>query len=205
MKSVQEELARRMLPELMSLNGRAKRTKQDWHEKCKAMQKAICQELYGFPPFRECTVKGRIVQENLNGYGGKAILHTVALQISTSRGMCVFPLELALPKALRRPPVFLSITSFPVHYVTEELVDNGYAVASVFYQDIMPDRPEAELEGIGRIIEKVPYIGWGKVAMWAYGISRITDYLMTREDLDTNRIAVAGHSRLGKAALLCGA
>lgn len=205
MGNVQEELARRRLPELMTLNGKNISTKQDWARKCEEMKDILCRELYGFPPFRKCSVEGRILRENPDGHGGKTLIHTVLLQVSTSRGICAFPLELALPKAVSRPPVFLCLTGYPVHDMTEELTDNGYAVASVFYQDIMPDRPDAELEGMGRILEKISYIGWGKIAMWAYGVSRITDYLMTREDLDTERIALAGHSRLGKAVLLCGA
>lgn len=205
MKSIQEELACRRLPDLMSLKGQKIVTEQDWADKCSEMRRILSQELYGFPPFRECRTEGRMVKESADSYGGKARSQTILLQLGTSRGVCSFPFELTLPKAVKCPPVFLSITGYPVNYLTEELIDNGYAVASVFYQDIMPDRPEAELEGIGRIIEKIPYIGWGKIAMWAYGVNRITDYLMTREFIDTGRIAVAGHSRLGKTALLCGA
>lgn len=202
---VQRELMRRALPDLMELNGRQIRTAEDWEEKRRNMKKVICRELYGFMPFRECCVRGDVVRVEKDAYGGKACRDTVLLQISTSVGNSAFFFELSVPKGIDKPPVFLDIAGPSASCVTEELIDNGYAAAHVFYQDIMPDRPEAESEGVGRLIEKIPYIGWGKIAMWAYGISRITDYLVTRSDIDTGRIAIVGHSRLGKAVLLCGA
>ena len=41
----------------------------------------------------------------------------------------------------------------------------------------------------------------GKIGMWAYGASRVLDYVLTHDDLDSVHTAVIGHSRLGKTAL----
>src|SRR2546423_8240418 len=43
------------------------------------------------------------------------------------------------------------------------------------------------------------------IAAWAWGISRVIDYLLTLKEIDREKIAVVGHSRNGKATLLAAA
>ena len=47
----------------------------------------------------------------------------------------------------------------------------------------------------------------GTIALWAWGFHRVVDYLTTdgKDRVDPKRIAVVGHSRNGKTALLAGA
>ncbi len=88
----------------------------------------------------------------------------------------------------------------------EQSVDRGYAVATFYNGDVEPDRPDAS-EGV-----RAKYLSpegkaydWGAIGAWAWGLSRAVDYLVTDPDIDSQRIAVFGHSRNGKAALLAGA
>jgi hypothetical protein len=91
----------------------------------------------------------------------------------------------------------------------EKVIDRGYALATVYCGDIAPDHP-GFADGVfpayaGADGPKRAPDDWGAVAAWAWGLSRALDYLQTDASLDKGRIAVVGHSRLGKAALVAGA
>jgi dienelactone hydrolase len=87
-------------------------------------------------------------------------------------------------------------------WALEQSIDRGYAVATFYYGDVEPDRPDAT-EGIRACLELTN--DTGAIAAWAWGISRAVDYLVTDKDIDARRIAVVGHSRNGKAAALAAA
>jgi hypothetical protein len=84
----------------------------------------------------------------------------------------------------------------------EQTIDRGYAFASFYCGDVEPDDPNAT-SGIRTWLNLKNETG--TIAAWAWGVSRAIDYLVTDKDIDPKRIAVVGHSRLGKAALLAGA
>lgn len=93
-------------------------------------------------------------------------------------------------------------------WAIEQSIDRGYAVATFYSGDVDPDRPKVR-EGIQPHLrkkgEKLGPHDWGTLAAWAWGLHRALDYLCEQTDIDKNRIAVVGHSRLGKTALLAAA
>jgi hypothetical protein len=88
-------------------------------------------------------------------------------------------------------------------------IDRGHAVATFYNGDIDPDQKEKR-EGVRPLLDVTRVDGsqgraTATIMAWAWGISRVVDFLTTDKDLDAKRIAVVGHSRLGKTALLAAA
>ena len=96
--------------------------------------------------------------------------------------------------------------SFPI----EEILKHGYGFAAIYYSQIDPDFAAGLPFGV-----RAAYLPagqtrfapdqWGTIAAWAWGASRAMDYLQTDPQVDPMRIAIMGHSRLGKTALWTGA
>lgn len=86
----------------------------------------------------------------------------------------------------------------------------GFGLATAHYGDIEPDFAAGWRDGVrglyaGRGVDPLAPDAWGAVAAWAWGLSRIADALEADPRIDFRRLAVIGHSRLGKAALWAGA
>ena len=92
----------------------------------------------------------------------------------------------------------------------DKILERGYAVATMCYHDIYPDRAELRDYSVASLFPD--YISgsknhdeWEAIGVWAWGSSRIVDYLEREGRIDMSKIAIMGHSRQGKAALWSGA
>ncbi len=89
----------------------------------------------------------------------------------------------------------------------EEIVSRGYALATIYREDVCADRKPYFESGVQPLFPELQQgdENFGCIAAWAWSLSRALDVLEKEPAVDAKRVAVFGFSRLGKAALWAGA
>jgi len=87
----------------------------------------------------------------------------------------------------------------------EQLIAKGWAVVVLEPASVQADNAAGLDKGIiGLVNQGRPRSldDWGALRAWAWGAGRGLDYLQSDPDIDAKRVAIFGHSRYGKAALV---
>lgn len=215
-----EKLKQRDFLPVVKMNDGSLVKKENWHKRRKEMKNLLEENLYGaMPPAPFVCIdnqgaQGEILsEENPERFAGKVKEEKINVSFSSYRGKCTIPFTLLTPKNKKPMPVFVFLMLDDIipnrFFPASEITDRGYAVAAVNYKDIINDNLYGDFDGeIAKVFgtnKNRAKNEWGKIGMWAYGASRILDYLLTREDINAKKAIVIGHSRTGKAALWAGA
>ena len=171
-------------------------------------------EIYGRVPASAPKVAWEVVETDPAARDGAAVRKRVTGTVGTGANASRINVNLFTPAGAKGPVPIILLLNFgggaktPPQDppVAADILARGWGYATVIYQDIQPDRNNTFDQGV--IGAALPGAGqprsgedWAAITAWAWGVSRIVDYFETDKTVDAKKIALFGHSRLGKTAL----
>ncbi|HEY2414988.1 MAG TPA: acetylxylan esterase [Pirellulaceae bacterium] len=202
---------------LVSANGTAVKTADQWMASRRdEVLELFRTHVYGRVPKTSYEKSFEVTHEDPRAMNGAATLRQVSIRISRGEKSLVIRVNLFLPNNAPRPvPAFVLICNRGPENIdatrqaksefwpAEEGVARGYAMAAFLNADVDPDKHDGFQDGIHGLLDDGhrPADAWGTIAAWAWGASRVLDYLETVPQINARQVAVIGHSRGGKTAL----
>lgn len=177
-------------------SGKPIRTRAEWESQRSAIRQAYERHVFGRIPPPPANVKPAILSEEKLD---RVTLRKVLLEFGPDHKARLH-LELVLPPGKGPFPVFL--TNHPrTRPWAATAVRRGYAACIYQAQDPRYG-PEDDSETFRAAY---PEYDFSMIARWAWAGMRAVDYLATVPEIDKAKIAISGHSRNGKQALLAAA
>ena len=207
---------------LLMANGQRVKNATEWrNQRRPEILRAYQNEIYGRIPANTPKVTWDVAETNPSAKDNTAMMRRVVGRVGTAANSQPITMMVYTPaKATRPVPLILIINfgggpalegrpaptmQFNDPPVAADILARGWGYAMVGYQDIQPDRLNTVNQGvIGQTLaagEQPKPDEWGTISAWSWGLSRIIDYFETDKLVDAKKIAVHGHSRLGKTVL----
>ena len=212
---------------LVSSEGRPITTPEEWFQVRRPQILALFGNLiYGVVPSPESPIRTtrEVVKTDAEFLGGTAIRKDVRIRFQNERGSAELGILVFLPRNATGPvPVFL-LNSFgntrdnshdadPEHPGTlknglplGEILRQGFGLVVVPQGELVRHNEVEFQRGIHPLFyhtgQSFPKANeWGVIAAVSWGASRALDYLETDAAVDAKRVAILGHSKMGKATL----
>jgi hypothetical protein len=214
-------------PLLVSADGDTIATAEDWKTRRRPQLLALFSNLvYGSVPAPASRLETtyEVVREDAGFMDGKAERKQVRIQFQNAQGKAQMEILLFTPSGAAGPVPALMLHSFDSidsrafregsgrdgrlrnGVPLGALLENGFGFVAVYQQDLAAHN---EVDFNSRIFplfyeegQSFPKANeWGVLSVVAWGAMRALDYLESDATVDATRVAIMGHSKMGKAAL----
>ena len=183
----------------------------DFSARREQLKKILQEREYGYIPRKPDAMEVTVAKDYPNFCAGKAKKLDLNFSVTLDGVTCSFPVTSVIPLSEGKHPAFVFMNfagECPDRYnPAEEITDNGFAIFCFHHSAATTDNGDFTT-GVAPLFirgeEREPTAP-GKIAMWAWCAMRVMDYIETLDNIDLDNIAVIGHSRLGKTALVAGA
>lgn len=212
-------IGERQVPDpLKTFTGENIQSADEWHKKRKPEVIQLFEKyIYGTSPRKkDFSLRFELIEKQKNLFGGLAIRKDIDIIYQSSKGEDRFRMYLYLPQKEKKPHstfLFINVRGYEVmdpdkhgdfeFWPITYLLSRGYATAGFQVSEVAPDDQEKAFRRAHKVFSR-DYT-WGAISAWAWGASRVMDYLETDSQIATDQVCVIGHSRGGKAALWAGA
>ena len=220
-------LAFEVPPLLRTYAGAEVKTLQDWETvRRPEIRERVLTRMYGKRPqaAERPAVSFAAAEPDKTMLDGRALRKRVRITSKGPYGDHSFVVTAFIPKAAKPVGSFVLICNRSAienldperkrksgFWPVEEIVARGYAAIAFANADVAPETynpATAFLSGVFPCFERPQDRtdeSWGTLSAWAWGASRVLDWIETEPTLDARHVAVVGHSRGGKTSLLAGA
>jgi hypothetical protein len=187
-------------------------TNETWPDRRAEILELFRQHVYGRAPVdKPQGIEFKKVDEDAGDLEGRATRRLIEISFDTPHaGRFKFPVQLYLPNKAAAPVPVVVLLQFQglTDAATPAVIDRGYGLAILDRNALAADDKDKYRDGVINAFSgdgPLAADAWRAIAAWAWGASRVVDYLETDPAVDRRRIGVAGHSRMGKTALWAGA
>jgi hypothetical protein len=188
-----------------------------WNNRRPEILNDFATEIYGKIPADAPKVTWTVTSVDMSGTEGATVTKVVGQVDNSGWPAASAHIDLLLysPKGASGPlPVIVEVVPGVSAIPAKEpaalplILAKGWACATASTYTVQADTGAGFTNGVIGIVNhgqpRQPD-QWGALAAWSWGLSRVMDYLETDKDVDAKRLAIEGHSRWGKTALLAAA
>jgi hypothetical protein len=216
------------LPQLLvGPNGKKISSAKEWESLRRPQILSLYSNLiYGRIPEPEnpLEITFKLVEEDKAFMKGKATRKDIDIKISNNKGSKTMRFLVFSPNGVEGPaPAFLKHSfnntksnDFDASLLRKgklkngwplgEFFDRGYGFCAVYHEDLVGHNEVSFNNSIHKLFypkgQSFPKASeWGVISACAWGAMRAMDYLETDNDIDHKRVAIMGHSKMGKTTL----